>query len=91
MEEEKNEGEDEHSLVVDNSIERIEAHKKDVFCLSLSKNERWLATGSEVFILFSGENLIIKFGFLKDDTAAVWDTSQKRWYNFICFVRGFYR
>uniref|UniRef100_A0A915M264 Uncharacterized protein n=1 Tax=Meloidogyne javanica TaxID=6303 RepID=A0A915M264_MELJA len=47
LEEEKNEGEDEHSLVVDNSIERIEAHKKDVFCLSLSKNERWLATGSE--------------------------------------------
>ncbi|CAK5031004.1 unnamed protein product [Meloidogyne enterolobii] len=52
-------GEEEQSLIVDNSIERIEAHKKDVFCLSLSKNERWLATGSE------------------DDTAAVWDTTQK--------------
>ncbi|CAK5084263.1 unnamed protein product [Meloidogyne enterolobii] len=59
LEEENNEGEDEQSLIVDNSIERIEAHKKDVFCLSLSKNERWVATGSE------------------DDTAAVWDTSQK--------------
>nr|CAD2183260.1 unnamed protein product [Meloidogyne enterolobii] len=59
LEEENNEGEDEQSLIVDNSIERIEAHKKDVFCLSLSKNERWLASGSE------------------DDTAAVWDTSQK--------------
>uniref|UniRef100_A0A915NHI8 WD_REPEATS_REGION domain-containing protein n=1 Tax=Meloidogyne floridensis TaxID=298350 RepID=A0A915NHI8_9BILA len=33
--------------------------------------------------------MFIKFGFLKDDTAAVWDANQKRWYNFICFVRGF--
>uniref|UniRef100_A0A1I8C005 WD_REPEATS_REGION domain-containing protein n=1 Tax=Meloidogyne hapla TaxID=6305 RepID=A0A1I8C005_MELHA len=49
----------EEQSIKDDSIMRIEAHEKDVFCLSLSKNGRWLASGSE------------------DDTAAVWDVTQK--------------
>ena len=34
--------------VNDNSLTRISSHEKDVFCMSLSKNGRLLATGSQV-------------------------------------------
>lgn len=50
--EQSDDGEDfelfDDSIREDNSFAKVRAHSKDVFCLAISPDKRWIASGSEV-------------------------------------------